>query len=878
MTTSKQPTRIQVIDILESISDAFFSLSHEWIFTYLNAQAEQLLQRPREELIGRNIWDTFPEIFNFIFYQMYHKAMTEGVPVHFEVRYPPLDTWFEIHAHPTPDGLSVYFRNINERKRAEEELKARARQQAAVAELSQRALAGTDLADLMNYAVALIAQTLIVDYSETLELLPDDNRLLLRTGTGWKKGLVGHATVDAIPDSQASYTLYSQQPVIIDDLGKETHFKGHSLLQDHGVVSGISIVIPGQTRPFGLLSVYTRNQRSFSNDDAYFMRVVASTLAIAIQRKRLEEAQRKSAREATERARELEAIFEAMTDAVIVYNEKAEIVQANAAFRELVGIDAQPDFLSSSLAERGARIEPRDEHDQPLPEDHWPVLRILNGEVFKGRHALDIMMRTLDGREVEISLSGTPMRDSEGHIVGGIAILHEVTERRQLERRGHETLDALLAMAAALVQVPQEINESTSVTASSAGVREAGQRLVELTCRVLNCQRVGVQAIEAETGVIRPMAVCGLSPQQEQQWWKEQEQQQSRLSDSPDPALVSVLQANEVLILDMTKPPFQDLPNPYHIHTMLVAPMCLGDQLVGMLSLDYGGAEHDYTKDEIDLAKTVARLAALVIERDRLLREREEARANEFALREANRRMDEFLSIASHELRTPLTTIKGNIQLIQLRLKNLFARDMADVNTVLSTLKNVQEILERADRQVGIQNRLVGDLLDVSRNRMNKLELDVEPCDLVAIADQVVQEQRTVAPTRIILWEMPTTEQVQVMADDDRIGQVINNYLTNALKYSAPDRPVEVSLRVEDSVARISVRDEGPGLPPEEQERIWDRFYQAQGITMQSGSGKGMGLGLHICKTIIAQHNGEVGVQSTPGTGSTFWFTLPLIK
>jgi signal transduction histidine kinase len=76
--------------------------------------------------------------------------------------------------------------------------------------------------------------------------------------------------------------------------------------------------------------------------------------------------------------------------------------------------------------------------------------------------------------------------------------------------------------------------------------------------------------------------------------------------------------------------------------------------------------------------------------------------------------------------------------------------------------------------------------------------------------------------------------------------------------------------------ARVWVRDEGPGLPPDEQEHIWERFYRAQGIEVQSGIGVGLGLGLHICRSIIEQHHGQVGVQSAPRQGSTFWFSLPL--
>jgi len=115
-----------------------------------------------------------------------------------------------------------------------------------------------------------------------------------------------------------------------------------------------------------------------------------------------------------------------------------------------------------------------------------------------------------------------------------------------------------------------------------------------------------------------------------------------------------------------------------------------------------------------------------------------------------------------------------------------------------------------------------------------------------------------------------------VVVDADRLGQVVTNYLTNALKYSPTYRPVAVGLDIEEKWAQVWVRDEGPGLPPEEQEAIWERFHRVKGIEVQSGSGIGLGLGLYICRTIIERHQGQIGVESAPGQGSTFWFTVPL--
>lgn len=134
-------------------------------------------------------------------------------------------------------------------------------------------------------------------------------------------------------------------------------------------------------------------------------------------------------------------------------------------------------------------------------------------------------------------------------------------------------------------------------------------------------------------------------------------------------------------------------------------------------------------------------------------------------------------------------------------------------------------------------------------------------------------------PDRVINLEIDERLALPLNADADRIVQVISNYLTNALKYSEPERPIFVSVECQGKEAYLAVRDEGPGLPLDQQERIWGRFNRAPGIEVLSNahsSQAGLGLGLYISRTIIEGQGGTVGVQSRPGKGSTFWFRLPL--
>ncbi len=592
---------------------------------------------------------------------------------------------------------------------------------------------------------------------------------------------------------------------------------------------------------------------------------VAAMLDIS-ERKALEEALRQSEREAAFRASELEAIFETMVDGVLVYDASGCIQRANAAALDLYGLTPNSAEALAPVAERAPHFKPRDERGQPIPVEQWPVSRILRGEVLSGFSAAEIAMPNLRGREVEISISGAPVRDADGQITGAIVLVRDVTERRRLERRTREALDALVAVAEALTQPPDDL---TAQAAEPASPHLVAQRLAGLTCKVLGCQRVSIAVLDAATGHLQPLARAGYLPEEEQRF-------SPLLISEDNPELAARLRAGETLILrlpDLSQSALRDTDGS---HIALAAPMHVGERLVGLLTLDYGEAAHAYTSEELMLAEAVARLGALVIERERLLREREEAWASELALREANRQMDAFLGIASHELKTPLTSIVLGLQVAARRVQKLPIHEAITRSEVDSRLGTVSETLARTNRQAQRLDRLVNDLLDTSRIQAGRLELRMGPADLGAIVREAVEEQREVAPSRGIRLCLPDVPIPPISADAERIGQVVTNYLSNALKYSLEDRPVEVGLERIGPSARVWVRDEGPGLPPEEQKYIWERFYRARGVEVQSGAGVGLGLGLHICRTIIERHQGQVGVQSAPGQGSTFWFMLPV--
>ena len=263
----------------------------------------------------------------------------------------------------------------------------------------------------------------------------------------------------------------------------------------------------------------------------------------------------------------------------------------------------------------------------------------------------------------------------------------------------------------------------------------------------------------------------------------------------------------------------------------------------------------------------------------RLEQEREEARASALALRETKAQMDTFLGIASHELKTPLTSLKLSLQLSQRQLRKLTQGTHGATSGGEASLQSAADQLDRTAHQMDRMEALVNDLVDVSRIQAGKLELRPEQMDLVDVVHDAVAAQREAAPERRISLQRDRIElSVPVYADAGRIEQVVTNFLTNALKYSPADCPVEVGIELEVASrhVRVWVRDFGQGLPLSEHEHIWERFHRVQGVEVQSGAGIGLGLGLYVSRLIVERHQGQVGVQSIPGQGATFWFTLPL--
>ena len=222
----------------------------------------------------------------------------------------------------------------------------------------------------------------------------------------------------------------------------------------------------------------------------------------------------------------------------------------------------------------------------------------------------------------------------------------------------------------------------------------------------------------------------------------------------------------------------------------------------------------------------------------------------------------EFVSLVSHELRTPLTSIKGFTEMV-------LDGDAGEINEEATEYLGI--VHSNAERLVA----LVNDLLDLSRIESGRIQLKSEAVDLNEIVKTVVDTmQQKIKEKGQSLAVSVDPAATSVVGDKDKLVQVLTNYVSNAYKYTQAGGELRIAVKKQGDCALVAVSDNGHGIAPEDQERLFTRFYRVDNsMTREVG---GTGLGLSIVKQLIELQGGEVGVQSIPGVGSTFTFTVPL--
>ncbi|HSP78001.1 MAG TPA: ATP-binding protein [Myxococcaceae bacterium] len=260
--------------------------------------------------------------------------------------------------------------------------------------------------------------------------------------------------------------------------------------------------------------------------------------------------------------------------------------------------------------------------------------------------------------------------------------------------------------------------------------------------------------------------------------------------------------------------------------------------------------EHGQVDGGVGIVEDITEQRRVEGERDRLIREAQEA----------VRVRDDFLTIASHELKTPLTPLSLRLASLERRLERHEPVDP-------SLLRQARQHLLRL-------TALINDLLDASRIEAGRLSLHFEPMELDELVARALSGMEAERSQHRIDYS-PPDEPLRIRGDAYRLEQVIANLLENAIKYSPGGSTVRVRLEKQDGFARLSVLDEGIGIPRDQQEQLFERYFRARNVAVTSYGG--LGLGLYISRDIVERHGGRIWVESEVGRGSTFYVALPLL-
>jgi PAS domain S-box-containing protein len=519
----------------------------------------------------------------------------------------------------------------------------------------------------------------------------------------------------------------------------------------------------------------------------------------------------------------------------------------------------------------------------------------------------EFRVRRADGAYRWMLGRATPHPDAGGDVRMWVGVATDITERREAEEKpnarsrppesarpsraassgdartqrvggdertsAHRTIEAFAALTTMVETVASSDMETPG---ESVRAHATAQRLVERGRSVLRCKRLGIATLDVGTGTLEMLALADRSTARAVGSGPTAAPSPGgSLADPLAPDQIRRLRAGEAIVIHPGRARSKGRSSGMNPSARQLIPIRAGNRLVGVLLVDRGRGQRASTDIEQTITWAIAGLAALLLEAERLPGGRGGAPAHAQTIDDSTRRMGELLAIAAHELRAPATVTLLAVQMAIARLRTRIFQSVDD-DDARAQLAYVDDALHRADLSMQRLARLIAGLLDAASIHSGEFECHLQPTNLMEVVRDAVDEQVVMNPARTIRLHPPGQRRVVVRADGDRIGQVVTNFLINALKYSSDDAPVDVRVHVNGGQARVAVQDNGPGLPADEQERVWERFHRAPEVSLMSGSYAGLGLGLDISKTIIEQHDGQVGVRSAPGKGSTFWFTVPM--
>ncbi len=732
--------------------------------------------------------------------------------------------WVQDSAYQIVDeaGKVIYYEgsliDITSRIEATDDLRDYGRLQEILARFGQFALTDVSLPDLLDEAVHIVSRALSVDYCKYLQLSRGRDHLLLIAGVGWQDGMVGHARVNIGDDSQAGYTLLTDQPVVVDDFSLEDRFTEPSILKEHHVVSGMSVIVGEKKSPYGVFGVHTKTMRRFDDYEVNFLQSIANTLAEGIK-------QRHVRIDLIDNQARYQALFENAADAIEIVDENDNLLDVNAHLCGLLGYTRE-ELLQMNIADL-----------------HVPELRLQRGSIVcnqfvrYGNTVFETLHIHRDGRRIPVELSISQIHSKGERFF--FVIVRDITLRRNIEQQRRESEAKFRTLLNSIDDI-----------------------IFTLDC---DGRHVNVFGKLIENGSISEDHYLGKTP-------REILGEQGAIHEI---AHSKALTGHPVIFewsLSTTKGEIE------YYQTSLSPMRDSDDHVIGAVGIrrnitDLKEAQNELLRYQDHLEELIEQRTSELQERietsDQLNRgminlmgdfQRASRRASEAAnqLSIANRELESFAYSVSHDLRAPLRSINGFAQILASRHReNLNPEGQKYIDYVVQSGEQMAKLIE--------------DLLTYSR--MGRKAVRRAPLNFADILGDIQTNLHSSIHATKAIIHLPVAWP-PIYGDRTLIHQIFLNLIDNAIKYHKPGLPPEIWLdyRIETEYAMIWVRDNGVGISPEYQEKVFDMFQRLH----SDDEVRGTGIGLALVRKAAVLMNGEVGIDSSENEGSTFWIKLPL--